>query len=449
VLAEGPAPAVAAANNAAAPIPGEGGPVQKKEPKGEPSGATPVTKPPVADTLPAGPPPKAVAKGLTGDRTDLVLARTRGPAVRTGGRVLSWARRRDLYALNPHKGQRAAFSADSSRAVFGTTTDALLVYTLREIQPGFATSLPELTGNLTDPNASHIGAVGLSPDSNKVLLTTVGRSEKPLDGYPVTTRFNMLITWELNGATELIYGPRIELKADFNCLAFSPDGKEVLVGGALPQIYRWKPASRDLRSTRSYFKHGAGDVVTALAYSADGRFAASAGMDRLVCVYDTTKSGSGPVSTLSGMHSPVQSVALSPTGRYVLAGGREGKACLWDVGDEPAAKMDKPTQVFQWHDKESNVKAVNFEPNGRFFLTGSDDGKICLGEFGKDKPVWTEPSRGGGAILALTVTADGRNVVVADETGLGQYPLLQDVNALAKAGVTAGAEVAPAEAKGP
>jgi serine/threonine protein kinase len=438
---------VAAANNNVSPVPGEGGPVEKKEPKEDLPGATP--KPPVADTLPAGPPPKAVAKGLTGDRTDLVSVRSRGPAVRTGGRGLSWARRRELYALNPHKGQRAAFSADGSRAVFGTSTDALLVYYLREIQPGFTTSLPELTGNLTDTMASHIGAVGLSPDSNKVLLTTVGRSERPLDGYPVTTRFNMLVTWELNGATDLIYGPRIENRANFNCVAFSPDGKEVLVGGTLPQIYRWKAGSRDLRANRGYFKHGTGDVVTALTYSADGRLAASAGQDRLVCVYDATKSGSEPLSTLSGMRTPVQSVALSPSGRYVLAGGRDGKACLWDTGDEPPAKMDKPTHVFEWHDKESTVKAVTFAPNGRFFLTGSDDGTICLGEFGKDKPVWTEPSRGGGPILALAVAADGRNVLVADETGLGQYPLVQDVNALAKAGVTAGAEIAPAEAKGP
>jgi WD40 repeat protein len=287
----------------------------------------------------------------------------------------------------------------------------------------------------------------LSPDGSRMLMATVGRSEKPLDGNMATTKFNMLVSWDATGMTEFVYGPRIELTAGFGCMAFSPDGKEVMVGGALPQIYRWKPGSRDLRSGRRFFKHG--DTVTSLTFSSDGRLAASAGMDRKVCVFDTAKTDGAPLTTLSGPHTVFLSVALSAGGRHALAGGRDGKAVLWDVGDDPAATITKAAQELQWHDKDSAVTAVTFDPSDRrLFLTGSDDGTICLGEIGKDQPVWTEPSRGGGAIRALTVSADGRYVLVADEMGLGQYPIVRDVTALAKPGPSGpDAEVAPAEAR--
>jgi serine/threonine-protein kinase len=398
---------------------------------------------------PPGPPARAVAKGLAGDSSDLVLVRTQGPAVRTGGRGLSWARRHELYAFAPHKGNRAAFSSDGGRAVIGTPTEALLMYGLREIQQGFTTSLPELTQNLTD-GGSHLDAVGLSPDGSRVLVTTVGRSEKPLDGNAVTTKYNMLITFGQDGETKLVYGPRLDFSAGFRCLACSPDGSEVLIGGAMPQILRWKSGSIDTRlAFKRYFKHGTGEQVTALSFSTDGRLAASAGIDKLVCVFNTTKGDFAPVTTLGGMPSTPLAVALSSGGRYVLAGGRYGKTCLWEVGDDPAATVPKPTRVLLWHKEDSTVTAVAFAPSGRFFMTGSDDGTLCLGEVGKDKPVWTEAPRGGGPILGLTVSADGRNVIVADEAGLGEYPLVRDVVARAKpALIGADAEAAPAEAKG-
>jgi serine/threonine-protein kinase len=416
-----------------------------KGPQADPARPQPQPEP----VVPPGPPARAVAKPLSGDRSELSLLRTRGPLVRTGGRGLAWARRRELYTLAPHKGRRAAFSADGSRAVFSTPADQILMYGLRDIQPGTVISLGDLTQNLTD-GSSHVNAVGQSADGNRVLIATVGRSEKSLEGNAITTKYNMLITFGSDGATELVYGPRLDLSAGFGCMASSPEGTEVLVGGVVPLIYRWKPGARDSRLTsRRYFKHATGDVVTALTYSPDGRFAASAGVDRLVCVYNAAKADSTAVATLGGMPTTPLSVALSAAGRYALCGGREGKACLWEVGDEPGATIAKPTSVLDWHAKDAAVTAVTFAPSGRVFLTGSDDGTVCLGEIGKDKPVWIEAPRGGGPILALSISADGRNVIVADEAGLGEYPLVRDVVAKSKPAVIgADADVAPAEAKG-
>jgi serine/threonine protein kinase len=435
-----PSPAVTKSKEEKADVP-----EMKKDTKVEHN--SPMTPPPAVVPPVAGPPAKAEAKAISGDRTELAVARTRGPAVPTGGRALTWARRRELFALTPHKARRASFSADARRVVFSTPSDSVIVFGQRETQP-VLTSLAELTGNLTD-GVSHVNAVALSPDGGRVLLATMARSERPLDGNPVTTRYNTLLTWEANMVPELIYGPRIGVAPAFGSLACSPDGKEVLVAGALPQIYRWQPGSRDLQTGRRYFKHTNEAVINALAYSYDGAAAASAGSDRLVCVFNATKEEPAPVATLAGLKSTVQSVALSTSGLHALAGGREGAACLWNVGDTPSAAVTQPAHSLQWHDKESTVTAVAFAPSGRLFVTGADDGTLCLGEVGKQQPVWTEaPRPGGGAILALNVSADGRFVLVADEAGLGEYPLVRDVFARYKPGVTvADAEFAPAVAK--
>jgi WD40 repeat protein len=334
--------------------------------------------------------------------------------------------------------------------VYGTLADLVLMYGLRDTsQGGSVISLNDLAQNFTD-GSSHVNAVGQSADGTRTLVATVARSKNGLDGDAATTRYNTLITFGSDGVTELIYGPRLDLSAGFGCMASSPEGTEVLVGGAVPLIYRWKPGGRDSRlASRRYFKHGSGDLVTALTYSPDGRFAASAGVDRQVCVFNAAKNDSAPVATLGGMPTTPLCVALSSAGRYALSGGREGKACLWEVGDDPAAAAAKPTRVLDWHGKDSAVTAVAFAPSGKYFVTGSDDGAICVGEVGKDKPVWTEAPRGGGPILALTVSADGHNIIVADEAGLGEYPLVRDVVARSKPGaIGADADVAPAESKG-
>jgi WD40 repeat protein len=217
------------------------------------------------------------------------------------------------------------------------------------------------------------------------------------------------------------------------------------------QIYRWRPGSNDLRTGNRYFKHGLGDSVTALSYSSDSRRVVSGGMDKNVCVFDATTTTGTPITTLSGLHSRIIALAQSERGRFVIAGGQKGKVCIWEVSDEPPATIATPLQTLNWHDPEASVTAVAFAGTGKFFVTGSEDGSVCLGEIGKDKPLWTEaPRGGGGAILGLAISADNRRVYVADEGGLGEYAVEQDVTAKNKpALVGADPDVAPAEAKGP
>jgi hypothetical protein len=349
---------------------------------------------------------------------------------------LASAPRTELLALNDNKGRRAAFAADGRNAAFILSPPNDNVLATGPLLASGAGDRRDDTISVLAPiehlcdQTSHVDAVGLFPDGRRLLAATVCCSNEPRRGDARRTKYYTLVCREPNGAVELTKGPRFERGPGIHCLAFSPDGSEVLIAGPFPQIYRWKPGCPDFLDRTRFFRHGAGDAVTSLAYASGGcRLAASAGLDKLVCLYDTAKSSPDPVATLRGLDTSAQSVALSADGKHVLAGGSQGKACLWELGKDATAA--KSAQVLQWHDQATAVRAVTFTPDGQYFLTGCDDGTVCLGRVGRDKPVWVQgPRPGGGKVLALAVAADDRQVQyvqVADESGLYSYPLVREV----------------------
>ena len=66
----------------------------------------------------------------------------------------------------------------------------------------------------------------------------------------------------------------------------------------------------------------------------------------------------------------VLSVAASPDGRFLLAGGQDGVAYLWDV------KSGDLLRRYRGH--RGKVTAVLFTPDGQRAVTGGEDGTICF-----------------------------------------------------------------------
>jgi WD40 repeat protein len=110
-------------------------------------------------------------------------------------------------------------------------------------------------------------------------------------------------------------------------MAFSPDGRRLVVGGEKFTVTIWDVATgRELQTLRGH----SGDVCAA-AFSPDpgGRWVASAGEDSAVKVWD---SDTGTlIRSFRGHTGLVTTLAFSPDGRLLVSGSRDGTVKVWNL----------------------------------------------------------------------------------------------------------------------
>lgn len=110
------------------------------------------------------------------------------------------------------------------------------------------------------------------------------------------------------------------------CLAISPDGQTLAIGGSDNTIHLVD--SKTGQTTQRVRQHA--DWVTALDFSGDGKRLASASRDRTARVYDA---GTGELITTYVEHdSPVYAVAFLDSEK-VISGGRDRSAHIWKIED--------------------------------------------------------------------------------------------------------------------
>jgi RNA polymerase sigma factor (sigma-70 family) len=170
-----------------------------------------------------------------------------------------------------------------------------------------------------------------------------------------------------------------------HCLAFSPDGKTLASGAAgqrtegknvdeAPQVVNtirlWDVASGQERFQFGGDKHS----VYALAFAPDGRSVASGSYttgaykkrresDAAVHIWETA-TGKERLQ-LHGHQGWVSSVAFTPDGRFVAAGGLDHSVRLWEL------LTGKEVRSFEGH--REMVKAIAFVPGCKALISASSD----------------------------------------------------------------------------
>jgi RNA polymerase sigma factor (sigma-70 family) len=153
-------------------------------------------------------------------------------------------------------------------------------------------------------------------------------------------------------------------------VVFSPDGQWLASGGSYgdPNIHLWDAATgKELR----HWSSGAYGVG-ALAFSPDGKWLISGHSS----VSDTLQlweasSGKHLRSLAAPNHGLVDSLAFSPDGKLAASAGCWGRGIyLWEVA------TGKEVSPFPRHHGE--VTAVAFSPDGKFLVTGSKDHTVGL-----------------------------------------------------------------------
>jgi len=230
-----------------------------------------------------------------------------------------------------------AFSSDGKQMLTGSIDGAILWN-------------PETKDKLRTFKGT-VQSAGFSPDGKTVLTWQYVKGAKPFARAPVL--------WDAATGVKLLTFQaenRIE-----TCVAFSPDGKQVLVGYYDGTASLWDAATGNHLGT---FKDGRGRV-TSVVSSPDGKGALTGFDDGTAVLWNVGTNDR--LREFVGHKRRVDSVVFSPDGKQLVTASEDQTMVLWD------AATGSKLRIFAGG-RTGSLHSVLFWPNGRSIVSGSDDG---------------------------------------------------------------------------
>lgn len=158
-----------------------------------------------------------------------------------------------------------------------------------------------------------------------------------------------------------------------------------------------------------------------LGFSRDGQRLVTCGSDGCVVLYHTAD-GSEEARIQAWEEVTVQSVAMSPCGRYIAAGGADGFVKAWDCGT--AGQLPQMIMSNQLHKikkvrrRSFSVSRVAFSRDSAHIATAGHDGKVVVWSLSEGRAVLEydlrhEAGRSNGMLHVEFSECEGRNLVLA------------------------------------
>jgi WD40 repeat protein len=279
-----------------------------------------------------------------------------------------------------------AFSTDGSLALSGSQDGTPRLWNVE-------------TGELVREFVGHTGwvrAAAFSPDGTRIVTGSADYGP----GYGTDQRDNTLRLWDAKTGSEI---RRFEgITQAVNGAAFSSDGQFLLAGGEWKTVGLW-----DVETGKQVRYFGTPDThPISFALSPDGRIAATGHVgdtpegeqnysDPEHCVVYLWDVASGQVlRKLRGHTGPVNAVAFSPDGNYVLSGsGGHHHDDTYSAADDNTLRLwDVETGAEVWKaDVGTCVNGAAFLPDGRSVVSGGGDLALGGGDGKPDLRLWRLP----------------------------------------------------------
>lgn len=158
--------------------------------------------------------------------------------------------------------------------------------------------------------------------------------------------------------------------ATVRTVAFSPDGRFAATGSADKTIKLWEMEHG--REIRSYL--GNTGVVWVLTFSPDGKFLASVDASYNLSIWDVETSVK--TRTIEVPDDDIFSCVFSPDNKYIITGTENNHAIMWDIMTGKEVRRFKPEKtdiIMEKGFEYPTAKTVEISADRKKLLTGSND----------------------------------------------------------------------------
>ena len=327
--------------------------------------------------------------------------------VDTGKEIRSFAGHKDKEAV-----ASLAFSLDGKRLVSGGSDKNILVHDVASGSLLYtATEDAAITGIAFSPDGKLFVAIGSAEHSVSV-WDGLSNETRIIARFPVPTVNAVLFSPDsrqliVGGADGIIHfhdhnslterrrfmGSSI---SPVTCLALSKDGKTLASGHADRSVRLWDMIGG--QNFRTFQGHA--QAVRALAFSPDGTTLASAGLDQVVRLWEV--SGSEQTRILTGHEAAVWSAVFSPDGKHIVSASADRTVRVWET------ESGKQIHTLKGH--SAPVTAALFSPDGQTIVSCGGDKVLRLWDAVSGKELRTFKGH-EGVVTAIAFDADGKRLV--------------------------------------
>lgn len=188
-------------------------------------------------------------------------------------------------------------------------------------------------------------------------------------------------------------------------------GKAMLSALMLSVI--WMTGAQAAEKAEVFVQSGHPKEVLSVAISPDGKFALAGSKENILKLWDIRTGRE--IRTFKGHNGAVMSVAFSPDGKYALSGSFDSTMRLWDINTGSEIRSITVQQRMGSVKMPSPLKSVAFSPDGKYALSG---GSATLGDSLK---LWDVSSGseirtfegGPSSISSVAFSPDGKYVLAA------------------------------------